>query len=188
LLKPIEEFRKYVVITGFRDARIKNVDDFLKTISKKTPQNVETQFFNAELVATWQHLYFAALNALTAFRNGENFSKSLAMETLLYASAQRQIRKATEVIGIKPNSTKIVALVIGEKPEEVKSTLSKISKQIGAKEDEAVLELTDQKTAKIKEAFGISSEELVAVMKGHNLQEALVDIVIEKMALLATEH
>ena len=188
MLKPIEEFRKYVVITGFKDARIKNVDEFLKTISKKPSQNVEIQFFNAELIATWQHLYFAALNALTAFRNGENFSKSIAMETMLYASAQRQIRKATEIIGIKPNSTKIVALIIGEKPEEVKSTLPKISKQIGAKEDEAVLELTDQKTAKIKEAFGISSEELVAVTKGHNQQEALVDIIIEKMALLATEH
>jgi len=48
---------------------------------------VEVQLFDASLVTTWEHLYFAALDSLTAFRNRENISRSLAMETMLYASA-----------------------------------------------------------------------------------------------------
>lgn len=188
MLKNIEEFQKCIEITGFRDVKVMDTDEFLKRTSKGTPSNVETQFFNAELIATWQHLYFAALNALTAFKNGDNFSKSLAMETMLYASAQRQIRKATDIIGIKPDSKKVAMVVIGEKPEEVQLALSGISKKIKGKADETVLELTDQKAAMIKKAFGISNEELTTVMKGHDQQKALVDIVIEKMALLATER
>lgn len=188
MLKSIEEFQKCIGITGFRDVKVMDTDEFLKTISKGTPSNVEIQFFNAELIATWQHLYFAGLNVLTAFKNGENFSKSLAMEMMLYASAQHQIRKATDIIGIKPDSKKIAVVVIGEKPEEVQLTLVGIPKKIKAKKDETVLKLTGQKAVMIKETFGISDQELVAVMKGHSQQEALVDIVIEKMALLATEH
>jgi len=188
LLKSIEEFQKYVVITGFRNVRIKDINEFLKTINRETRSNVEIQFFNADIIATWQHLYFAGLNALTAFKNGESFSKSLAMETMLYASAQCQIRKATEIIGIKPNSTEIATLIIGEEPQTVKSALLKISERINAEEDETVLKLTNEKTTKIKRTFGISNEELAAVMKGRNQEEALVDIVIEKMALLATER
>ncbi|MDH5793660.1 MAG: KEOPS complex subunit Cgi121, partial [Candidatus Bathyarchaeota archaeon] len=89
MLKYIEEFGKYAAITGFRNVQIKDTEEFLKKICKKKGSNVETQFFDAKYVATWQHLYFAVLNALTAFKNKGNISKSVTMETLLYASAQR---------------------------------------------------------------------------------------------------
>jgi tRNA threonylcarbamoyladenosine modification (KEOPS) complex Cgi121 subunit len=188
LLEFIEEFHKQVGIAGFKDLKIEDVEAFLEIIKKEKPPDTEIQVFNADLIATWQHLYFAALNALTAFKNRRNLSKSLAMETMLYASAQHQIRKATETLGIKPNQTSIAVLAIGRKPVTVKTALSNISKQIKAKPDETVLEVTDEKMANIKKAFEISDEQLKTVMKQHKQKEALVDLVIEKMALLATEH
>jgi KEOPS complex subunit Cgi121 len=188
LLKQIEEFGKHVAIAGFRNVRIKDIEEFFKMTRKERSSSVEIQFFDAKFVATWQHLYFAALNALTAFKNRENISESLAMESLLYASAQRQIRKAMELLGIKPNSSEIAVLVIGERPELVRSALSLVSKQVKAKRDDTILGLSEEKVAGIRKIFVISDVELETVMKKDYLEKALTDLVIERMALLATQH
>lgn len=188
MLKQIEEFGKYVTIAGFRYVKIKDIGEFLKKIRKEKPANVEIQFFDAKFVATWQHLYFAAINALTAFKSGENISESLAMESLLYASAQRQIRKAMKLLGVKLNSSKIAVLIFGERPELARSALSLVTKQVKAKRDDTVLKLSEEKVAGIQKIFVISDVELETVMKNDGLEKALTDLVIERMALLATQH
>ena len=188
MLKQIEEFGKHVEIAGFRNVRIKDIAEFLKKVGKEKPPNLEIQFFNAKFVATWQHLYFAAINALTAFENKENISKSLAMESLLYASAQRQIRKAMKLLGVKPNSSEIAVLIIGEKPESARSALSLISELVKAESDDTILELSKEKTAGIRKIFAISDVERDTIMKKDDLHKTLTDLVIEKMALLATQH
>jgi tRNA threonylcarbamoyladenosine modification (KEOPS) complex Cgi121 subunit len=184
----IEEFRKYAIITGFRNIKVRNKDDFLKRMHKEKRSGIETQFFDAKSVATWQHLYFALLNALRAFKNGDNISKSLAMETMIYASAQRQIRKAMEFIGISIDTSEIALLAVGDNSENLKSVLSMISRNINAKNSDAVLELSEEKKKIIREKFGISDLELKTTMKKDNLKEALTNLVIERMALLVTQR
>ncbi len=189
MLTAIQEFHKSLIITGFRTAGIKNTADFLKAVNANKESAVEVQFLDAKLVATWEHLYFAALDALTAFKNRENISKTLAMETMLYASAQRQITKATEQAGIKPTSKKIALLIIGNTEREVKSALVAIQARVHAQVDDGVLELSEEKAKAIKKAFGISDLELETVRKnGEEEETALVSLVIERMALLATQH
>jgi KEOPS complex subunit Cgi121 len=188
LLEYIEEFGRYLLITGFREVRIGNVEAFLKAICNEKPADVEIQFFDAQLVATWQHLHFAVLNALTAFRNGENISRNLAMETMLYVSAQRQIRKAMKLLGIKSHSSNIAMTVVADRPNNAKAALLTISKNLRAKPNEAVIELTRSKEEAIRKAFDISEAELEAVCKGDGLRAAVVDLVIERMALLSTQR
>jgi KEOPS complex subunit Cgi121 len=182
----VEEFQKYVLISGFREAKIRDPKRLLQFIAAEKCSGLEIQIFDAEGIATWQHLYFAVLDALVAFENSANISRSLTMEVMLYASAQRQIRKATEILGIKPVSTKMAIVIVGQKAEDLEPAVSMISNQTGAETDEEVLELTDEKMAHIKRIFEITSEELRAVMKEDDVKNALVDLVIERMALLAT--
>jgi KEOPS complex subunit Cgi121 len=188
LLKHFEEFGRYVAFAGFKNVKIADVEGFLETVKKHLAKNMEAQFFDAELVATWQHLYFAVLNALNAFKSGINISKSLAVEMLLYASAQRQIRKAMELLGIKPHTKSIALVIIGEKADDVKATLQVLSKAVGGERDDTVLEISRGKMQIIRKVFDISDVELEAVMKGNNMKQALIDLIIERMALLATEH
>ena len=169
MLKHIEEFGKYAAITGFRNVKIKDTKEFLKKIHKEKPSNVETQFFDAKFVASWQHLYFAVLNALTAFKNKENISKTVTMETLLYASAQRQIRKAMELLGIRSETSEIALLIIGQNPETVKSALPIMSASVNVQHDDTVLELSEEQRRIIQKAFGISDLELKTVMKKDGL-------------------
>lgn len=188
MLKRIEEFGKYVMISGLRNIKISDADVFLKMALKEKAPDVEVQFFDARYVVTWQHLYFAALNALKAFANEENISKSLAMETMLYGSAQRQITKAVKLLGIKPKASEIGLLIIGDNFRNVESALSTVSANAKAQPDDRVLELSDEKKKTIQKVYGISDTEVDAISNKDGLEETLTDLIIERMALLATQH
>ncbi|MEM1539542.1 MAG: KEOPS complex subunit Cgi121 [Candidatus Bathyarchaeia archaeon] len=177
---------KHIAIVGFRDAKISNVEKFLEEVRACLGKDVDFQFFDARFVATWQHLYFASLNALKAFKNKENISKSLSMETMLYASAQRQIQKAVGLLGIKPNSSEIAVLIISGDLQNVKSALSSITKIVNAERDDRVLMLSKEKIEALKRVFEISDAEVAMV--GATIETVMVNLIIERMALLATQH
>jgi tRNA threonylcarbamoyladenosine modification (KEOPS) complex Cgi121 subunit len=185
MLKFIEEAGKYVEISGFSDLSVKDAEEFVKAARKELSECMWVQFFDAELVASWRHLYFAVLNALLAFKNGRNISKSVAMETMLYASAQRQIRKAIDFMGVKCTVADVAVVIIGENAESVEKLLSAVSKRVGKKPDDAVLEISQEKTKIIREAFGVTDAEFEAVLEKNDA--ALVDLVIERVALLSTQ-
>ena len=184
----LEGFSQHLTLAGFRDVRIKNVDKFFQTVKEETG-DVCVQFFDASLVAGWEHLRFAALNALSAFKSKINISSSLAMETLLYASAQRQIKEAVKVIGIKPNTSRVAVLVLTENSDQASAVLKAVSKLLGGRRGDSVVDLTDDKMADLKKLFAISNVELEAKKDRSDAErQALADLVIEHMALLVTQR
>jgi tRNA threonylcarbamoyladenosine modification (KEOPS) complex Cgi121 subunit len=187
MLQFIREYSKYVEITGFKKVKFPDAEAFLKAHRRNARQDLDLQFFDADLIATRDHLQFAVLNALQAFGNGTNISKSLAVETMLFASAQRQIQKAIDRCGIKPQTTRMAATVIGEKPSEIRTLLGEISVCVGSEPDESVLELSDDKRRRIKEIFQVKGEEIEAVMEKENQDNAVVSLIVERVALLATQ-
>ncbi|MCL1978148.1 MAG: hypothetical protein FWG55_08650 [Candidatus Bathyarchaeota archaeon] len=182
-----EEFNFYAEITGFKEISFKQADAYLKDNRKAKPQKVWIQFFNSTLIATHEHLYFAVLNALYAFKNHTNFSKSLAMETLLYASSQHQIQKALQIIGLKSDISEMAVTIIGENAKQVKAALNDLSVSLQAEPCDAVLDLTPKKSSQIKQAFNITPSMIEVAAKSRGDDLALVDLVIEKVALLATK-
>jgi tRNA threonylcarbamoyladenosine modification (KEOPS) complex Cgi121 subunit len=187
MLKHLQEDEKYVEITGFRNVQIKDAAEFLRAVRDGMPAEAEVQLFDADLVASWQHLYFAVLNALMAFRTGRNISKSVAVEVMLYASAQRQIKKAIELIGVTKNTANLAAVVVSGKAESVKRALAAIANCISAEPDERVLELSTRKVQRIRRAFAVSDLELETVATKDGAVQALVDLVVERVALLSTQ-
>ncbi len=187
MIKYIAEEDRYVKITGFQNVEVKNAKDLLRAVRTEKRAIIQVQFFNAGIVATWEHLYFALLNALTAFRTKRNVSKSLAVEIMLYASAQRQIRKAIELIGVKAGCSDVAVVAVGEKSGDVEASVSAASKFLDKVPNEGVLELSTVKSVAIRKAFIITEEELTVVTKRGDAEQALVDIVIERMALLSTK-
>ena len=185
MLKYIEEAGKHVEITGFRSVDVEDAETFVKAARRELPESACVQFFDAELVATWQHLYFAVLNALLAFKNKRNISKSVAMETMLYASAQRQIRKALDFMGVKCAVADVAVVIVGESAEAVEELVAAVSKRVGKERDDAVLEISQEKAGRIREAFGITGVELEAVLEKND--DALADLVVERVALLSTQ-
>jgi tRNA threonylcarbamoyladenosine modification (KEOPS) complex Cgi121 subunit len=181
----MEEFGKFIEITGYSNISFATAEAFLKE-KRKQNQTTYIQFFDADLIATNEHLYFATLNALQAFKNKTNISKSPAMEAMLYASAQRQIQKAIERCGIKPKTTNMAVLIIGDNKEQTQKALQNITVCVGKKPDEVVLEVTKKKLEIIKQAFEITKEEVNATQQGDK-EKAIINLVIERVALLATQ-
>jgi KEOPS complex subunit Cgi121 len=188
LIKKLEDFDRYIAVAGFRNVKVSDVNGFFDMIRKKL-KDANVQFFDAKLIAGWKHLYFAALNALNAFKNKTNISNSVAVETLLYASAQRQINKAVELLGIKPESSQIAVLVIAKTKQKIVTILETVSELISDERDDSVIELTSEKVNGVKRLFGISNLELEAKLEKKGFEkEALIDLVIEHGALLATQR
>lgn len=184
MLHHFEEYGKYAQITGFCNVDFQKAEAFLKT-HRKQVNNTELQFFDADLVATEEHLYFAVLNALQAFRVKTNISKSVAVEVMLFASAQRQITRAIEHIGLKQGRRNMAVAIIGDNPQAVEAQFEALSAYLGSRADETVFQLTPAKEKQIQAAFEISTEEIKAV-KGP-AQQVLVSLVVEHMALLSTQ-
>ncbi len=180
-------YNGYIAIAGFKNVKIKEVNGFLERVRREA-REAHVQFFDAKLIAGQQHLYFAAVNALKAFEKKSNISSSLAIEALLYASAQRQIRKAVDTLGVKQDSSQVVVLIIAENKQGMDDCLKVVSRLIPGERNDAVLELTDEKIGGIKKLFGISDLEIEAKLRRKGLErEALADLVIEHVALLATQ-
>ena len=186
MLKQMEEFGKFVGISGFRRVHVGDPRAFVEAARQRLPAGVEVQFFDADLTASWRHLYFAALNALTAIKTKRALSKSLAVETALYASAQRQIKRALDVIGVKPETKNAAVLVLGDSESSVEAGLLSIAKELRAEPDDSVLDLTPAKAKRIRSAFDVSETELKIVTSQGDAAQALVDAVVERVALLST--
>jgi len=180
-------YDEFIATAGFKNVKITDINGFLEHVRREVTEG-HVQFFDAKLIAGQQHLYFAALNALKAFEKKSNISSSLAIEALLYASAQRQIRKAVDTLGVKQDSSQVAVLIIAENRQGIDDCLKVVSRLIPGERDDAVLELTDEKIGGIKKLFGISDLEIEAKLRRKGLErEALADLVIEHMALLAIQ-
>jgi len=187
-IKEIAEFNKYITIIGFKNVKITDKDDLINTIQRSV-KNGCLQFFNAASIAGWEHLFFAALNALQAFDSNINISNSLAIETLLFASAQRQIKKAVELLGINLESSQVAVLVITKTKQQVEEIIETVSELISGERDDSVIELTNEKFEAIKSLFCISEVEFGSeVTNLRSERKALVDSVIEHIALLVTQR
>ena len=188
MIKYIDEFGLCLAITAYKNVKIENVEEFIQNIRKETG-NITVQFFDAKFVAGYEHLYFAVLNALTAFENGLSISKNLAIEILLYAAAERQIRNAVQLLGVREDTAKVAVVVLAESKDEVVKALDKVSSIIQAEEDESILEIDDEKFEAIRKLFNVSDLELEAKLERKGLEkEALKDLIIERVALLVTRR
>jgi KEOPS complex subunit Cgi121 len=175
-------------IISFRDTRIGDVKAFLEQFNTKKG-DVTIQLFDAKNVAGPQHLYFAAVNALNVFSKKTNISNNLEVEALLFASAQRQITKAVELLGLKNNTSEIAALIFAENESQKNRVIQLVTDLIPGKRDDTILALTPEKNNAIKNLFEISELEFEACHKTEcTTEENLVDLIIERMALLVTKN
>ena len=129
--------------------------------------------FNADMMAGRAHVEAAMVRALRSVRAGTAISSSLEMEALLYASGSRQCSTA-ERFGIHEGENR--AYVCLCPPDNAAAhDLSVLMEFV----DEDWETLSDQKTERLTEAFGITPGELTAAGIGR-----FRDLVLERVALL----
>jgi KEOPS complex subunit Cgi121 len=159
-----------IQIAGF-NAHIKDVPMVLKRIRKIAGQGT-IQLLQAPGVAGKEHLLHATYQALVAFQRNENLSQDLGLEICLRTSAQRQISRAIQILGITEGKQAVAAVLVNC-PEDA---LQQLESLIGPRDD-TVLKADLER---LKQIYKISDPEL------HSHQN-VDNVLIERTALLNLE-
>ena len=184
LIFEIEDYKKFLLIVGIKDFEISSYDDLHKELLKNTLM-LEVQMVDTHKILNVDHIYFATLYALKAFKNRKNISKNLAMEMLLYISGQGQIKNAIKIFGLTKGKMNVALIVIGERKKDLDFFLISLKDKYDFKIKKSLIESSRKKIENIKLIFGISNLEIDASKrKGDTLENVLKKLIIERMALL----
>lgn len=170
----------HVVVGGFRDISVDEVKGLLSEVGEAVGASL-FQLFDADRIAGWEHIYFAAVNAVRAHEGGAAISRRLAMEVLLYAACVDQISQAFDVVGVTPSTERVGLLVMSMNHEEATDAFKRASDVLGVVDD-SVLAVDDRKLEAIAGVYGVSDVELDTVCKPR--EEALTWVIVERGALL----
>jgi KEOPS complex subunit Cgi121 len=158
-----------VDVLGVR-GRVDDTEALLRSL--RQVGNGEGLVLDADVVCGKDHLMSAVFHATRAFERGVNVSSTVPVETLLYASGERQISKAMKKIGVKCGLERMALILFDvENPNAVLSSLN-------FERDDDVLEASPEKALR----FGISHDELKAVPP-----DMIEDLVLERVAFVGMQ-
>ena len=103
-----------IEIAGFK-AEIINIQETLETIDKLRGNCCDEciiQLMDANGIAGRKHLLHGIVHSINAFKRGENLANGLGIEICIRLSAQRQISKALDILGLKKGKMNIAAVFI----------------------------------------------------------------------------
>ena len=182
------EFNQFLTVLGYKEVKILSVKNFLNKVRKKT-NNIPLQIFDANCIAGEKHVLFATLNALNAFKQKRNVSKSIEVEILIYASGQRQIAKAIEMIGLKEETSEIAVAFITIKEDDIQKIQDDVSAIVSGRRDDRIIGFQKHKPKKIIEVYNITNLDRNGLLNTTtSFWDALVANIIEKTAMLAIKH
>ena len=124
---------------------------------------------DADLVCGKAHLEAAVVHARRALEQGTNFSSTVSMETMLFASGERQISKAKEKMGVK-DGMRHFALVLFDCDDPMA-----VIRKLKMIKDDLVLLPSREKAI----SFGIERDELESVPEWQ-----VPDLVLERVAFV----
>ncbi len=158
---------------------ITDVDQFLKGVADFAQQHqLVIQVFDAEAIYGKFHLISAVNHAQRAMERKTNTTNTLAMEILLYASGERQLKLAIPKVGVKKGKGAILLVVVDKKKrsaETLHKQIDDLLQQYSLKRNDGVLKGTRQ-TLRV---FGIGEKELQTVTKAK-----YGDLILEKVAMV----
>ncbi|MBQ6345613.1 MAG: hypothetical protein IJH63_05320 [Methanobrevibacter sp.] len=156
-------------ILGFK-GDISSVGETLNQINSIKKDSEIIQLLNADAVAGKRHIEHGVNQAFLAFERGENLANDLSVEICLRCSAQRQISKAFDLLGLKEGKMNLCAILID--CDDYTSELSSFFDL-----DDSVL-VAD--VEKLKEIYSISDDEL-------NIMD-VEDILIDRISKLTVDY
>ena len=152
-----------IEIAGFK-TKITNIQETLEAINRLNSNCCDgciIQLMDANGIASKKHLLHGVIHSINAFKRGENLANDLGIEICVRVSAQRQISKALDILGLKKGNMDLVAVLINC-PDYFVDELNNIFDR-----DDNVLKSNNN----LKEIYSISDKELDLM----NIEEILID-------------
>jgi KEOPS complex subunit Cgi121 len=149
-----------IQILGFT-ACIDSVGGTLDRVNSIKRDDEIIQLLNADSIASPNHIIHGVNQAFLAFERGENLAKDISVEIVLRCSAQRQISKAFDLLGLKEGQMNLCAVLID--CDDYSGELSDIFTR-----DDSVLEAD---SSRLMEIYNIGDVEI----ENMSIEEVIID-------------
>lgn len=164
-----------------------NLVDIAQTVA--TTHDITIQVVDAKYIVSPNHLLFAAIHALTAFRHGTQRATTLAMEILRFTAAQRQISQALKTIGVTKSTQHLAGILVNQTLTILHASYQEFLKQTTSNDNPKVLLIASkEKEQVIKNTFQLTNREVNAISHSNRVADrrsALEKLVYDRCALLA---
>ncbi len=177
-----------ICISELKNSTHLDRDSLLDLASSMSERILAVQFFNSAMIVDEIHLLSAAQNAFNAWKGDYMRSRSLDVEIVIYASAQHQIGRAIEIMGIDDQTKTIAVVALGEDKKKVQDCALDLEKAIGS-EITPAFEMTVEKLETLMEMFRISKSEISLFLDKDDLrsrQHALSKCLVSRISQIAT--
>ena len=142
---------------------IDDVNSFMEKIQEISKINqITIQAFNADMICGKNHLYSAAAHAIRSEKQHSKTTHSLAMELLLYAAGERQVKHALEKMGITKGKNNLALVIVNfysKKQNVVDRCIESLIEQFNIQIDDSLLICSMKKMKN----FGITDKQLKSV-------------------------
>ncbi len=176
-----------LVLQGLAKCRISDPEATLRTTRARFPR-VQVQLMRADRVAGKEHLLFAGKNAVRVFAQHQQRTHNLAMEFLVYASCQRQISRAIQILGLtlQTREAALAAFCDRRIPLDLVESVASV---VQGRLDDDVLEITSaEKVRGLMQTYSITRIQMEAsTFPRENKISVLKRLIIERSALLTLE-
>jgi len=146
-------------ISENKNSRGLDTDKLLELAKSLSKSVLAFQFFNSMMIVDEMHLLSGAQNAVNALKGDYMISRTLDVELVVYVSAQRQIGRALDIMGVNDELSSVGVVCIDEDEVKVRECLMRISEKVG-EEISPMFSPTSEKISALMQNFGITELEM----------------------------
>jgi tRNA threonylcarbamoyladenosine modification (KEOPS) complex Cgi121 subunit len=164
-------------------------DALVKMASKRDEGIYAIQYLDSSLIVSVGHLLSAAQNAVNAWKGDYMLTRGLDAEVLVYASAQRQISRAIENLGVHDGLQSIALVVVGSDKRAVRDVITKMVNKVG--EEIKTAFLPDRgRLERIMHHYDVNAKEIKVFTDSDDVEiwaEALSRCVVSRVSMVALD-
>ncbi len=146
-------------ISENKNSRGLDTDKLLEVAKSLSESVLAFQFLNSMMIVDEMHLLSGAQNAVNALKGDYMISRTLDVELVVYVSAQRQIGRALDIMGVTDELSSVGVVCIDEDEKKVRECLMGIAEKVG-EEISPMFSPTSEKISSLMQNFGITELEM----------------------------
>jgi len=160
--------------TYYVETDLKDIAELIERLKKAANElHIFAQVFDPSVIVSDRHLFHAYALAQNAFKEGENYAKSIEAEVIVKAAAETRIDEAIMKVGAKNTAGFILLTDAGD------NELAKLLEILHGKAKKCAYH-SNLDVEKVKATFNLTDK----MLENYSLE----DLVLEKMALSGHEN
>jgi tRNA threonylcarbamoyladenosine modification (KEOPS) complex Cgi121 subunit len=178
---------EFIGIAELHNSNCLKQEELIQLAKSLSSDSLTVQLLNGLLSADETHLLSAAQNAINAKRGEYMLSRSLDVEIIVFASAQRQIGRALDELGVYDGLDDIAVVVVGTDSSAVKDCIQDLAGKIGSEVIPAFA-ATSERLERIKDHYQISDKEIRAISDSDKIESQLTALsrcLVSRVSLVA---